>query len=125
MKIIQNIIKRPISVIMVYIGFMIFGLIALYKLEIDILPPIQYPELSIITLYEGASPTEIEELITKKIEETVGGVNGLKRIYSESIEGASLVRIVFTWDTDKLKGKSRSSKGIASTGCGKADCNKI
>ncbi|MFW5863045.1 MAG: efflux RND transporter permease subunit [Spirochaetota bacterium] len=93
-------IKRPITIIMFFAAGVIFGIIALGKMEIDLLPSIQYPEISVITLYRGAAPAEIEQLLTRPIEEAVNGVSGVKRIRSESIEGASLVAATFDWGTD-------------------------
>ena len=93
-------VKRPVAVIMIFSALCLFGVISLCNLQIDLLPPIQYPEISIITLYPGASPSEVEQLITKPIEEAVNSVPGVSRIRSESIEGASLVVATLQWGTD-------------------------
>ncbi len=90
-------VQRPVAVIMVFTAMILFGVISLFNLQMDLLPPIQYPEISVITLYPGASPTEIEQLITKPIEEAVNSVPGIKRIRSESIEGASLICATLQW----------------------------
>ena len=54
---------------MVYLAGMVFGAIALSKMEVDLLPRVEHPELSIITLYPGASPREVESLVTRPVEE--------------------------------------------------------
>ena len=91
-------IRRPITTLMVYIGVFLFGVISLNFLSRELFPPISYPQLSIVTPYENAAPEEIETLITKPIEEAVGGISGLREINSTSKEGLSLVIAEFGWN---------------------------
>jgi hydrophobic/amphiphilic exporter-1 (mainly G- bacteria), HAE1 family len=91
-------IRRPITTLMVYIGVFLFGIISLNLLSQELFPPISYPQLSIVTPYENAAPEEIETLITKPIEEAVGGISGLRKVTSTSKEGMSLVIAEFNWD---------------------------
>ncbi len=91
-------IKRPITTMMVYVGVFLFGIISLNLLSQELFPPISYPQLSIVTPYENAAPEEIETLITKPIEEAVGGISGLRKITSNSKEGLSLVVVEFGWN---------------------------
>lgn len=91
-------IRRPITTLMVYIGVFLFGVISLNLLSQELFPPISYPQLSIVTPYENAAPEEIETLITKPIEEAVGGISGLRKITSASKEGLSLVIAEFGWN---------------------------
>jgi HAE1 family hydrophobic/amphiphilic exporter-1 len=83
---------------MVYIGVFLFGVISLSLLAQELFPPISYPQLSIITPYENAAPEEIETLITKPIEEAVGGIAGLRLVTSTSKEGLSIVVAEFSWN---------------------------
>lgn len=92
--------QRPVTVIMIFNALCLFGIISLHNLTMDLLPPVQYPEISIITLYPGAAPSEIEQLITRPIEEAVNSVAGVTRISSESIEGASLVVATLQWGSN-------------------------
>jgi len=91
-------IRRPVSVLMFYAGVLMFGFISLSFLRQELFPPITYPKLSIVTNYENAAPEEIENLITKPIEEAVGSTAGLKSISSVSREGLSVVVAEFGWD---------------------------
>lgn len=91
-------IRRPITTLMVYIGVFLFGAISFSLLSRDLFPPISYPQLSIVTSYENAAPEEIETLITKPIEEAVGGISGLRKVTSTSKEGLSLVAVEFGWN---------------------------
>jgi len=91
-------IRRPITTLMFYVGVFLFGMISLYLLKQELFPPISYPQLSIVTPYENAAPEEIETLITKPIEEAVGGISGLRKVTSTSKEGLSLVMVEFNWN---------------------------
>jgi hydrophobic/amphiphilic exporter-1 (mainly G- bacteria), HAE1 family len=92
-------VRRPIMSIMAALIIIIIGLISLWRLSIDLMPDITYPTLSISTVYRNASPEEIEELITRPLEEAVSAVPGVERVTSFSSEGQSSVRVTFTWGT--------------------------
>lgn len=97
MKIIDFSIKRPVTVSMVAVAVIIFGLVSAYRLPISLLPAISYPALTIETKYRGAAPAEVENLITKPVEEAVGVVSGIQRIVSRSKAGLSQVVLEFGW----------------------------
>lgn len=85
---------------MVYLGVVLLGVIAWFRLPQELFPPITYPQLTIVTRYKDAAPEEIELLVTKPIEEVAGTVSGLRRISSISKEEISLVIAEFNWDTN-------------------------
>jgi HAE1 family hydrophobic/amphiphilic exporter-1 len=85
---------------MFFSALVLFGIIASFKIKIDLLPPIEYPEVSVITLYGGAAPKEIENLVSRPIEEIISTVPGVRSVRSESIEGASLVVASLNWGAD-------------------------
>lgn len=93
-------IRRPIFVIMVSLIVIIMGTVALLKLPVDMMPDITFPALTIMSEYEDASPEEVEELLTRPIEESISSVQGVKEIRSSSSEGRSTVRVSFEWDID-------------------------
>jgi len=93
-------VRRPVLVVMVSLIVIVLGGISLSRLPIDLMPDITYPTLSISTGYENASPEEVEEMITRPIEEAVGAVPGVEEVTSVSAEGRSTVRATFTWGTD-------------------------
>lgn len=82
------------------IAICLAGVISISKLRVQLLPDIEFPKLTIVTAYPGASPSEVEKLVTKYIEESVNTVSGVKDIKSESIEGMSLITTSFSWNTD-------------------------
>lgn len=93
-------VKRPIFISMVSCIVMILGGVALSYLPIDLMPDITYPSVTIVTTYEDASPEEVEELISKKIESSLSAVSGVKEIFSTSGEGSSNVTVSFNWGTN-------------------------
>ncbi|WP_223787858.1 efflux RND transporter permease subunit [Marinicella meishanensis] len=92
--------NRRVTVAMLAFGVFIFGLIALFKMPVTLLPSLEYPTLTIRTEYENTGPEEMELLITKPLEESVGVVKGLNKIYSTSTTGRSDVKLQFHWDAD-------------------------
>jgi HAE1 family hydrophobic/amphiphilic exporter-1 len=78
----------------------LLGGISLTRLPVDLLPDVTYPTVSVRVGYPGVGPQEIEQLITRPIEQAVGAVAGLEQINSTSQEGSSVVRLSFAWGTD-------------------------
>ena len=93
-------VKRPIFISMISCIVLILGGVALSYLPVDLMPDITYPGVTIITTYEDASPEEVEELISKRIERSLSAVSGVKEITSTSGEGSSNVTVSFNWGTD-------------------------
>ena len=100
MRISRFAVHRPIFTIMVVLIAVILGIISLIRLPVDLMPDISYPTLSISCDYENASPEEIEELITRPIEEAMSAVPGAEEVSSISMEGRGTVRVTFSWGTD-------------------------
>ncbi len=100
MRISRFAVHRPIFTIMVVLIAVILGVISLIRLPVDLMPDISYPTLSISCNYENASPEEIEELITRPIEEAMSAVPGAEEVSSISMEGRGTVRVTFSWGTD-------------------------
>ncbi len=81
-------------------AIMLFGMVGFSRLAVKLLPDLSYPSVTIRTMYDGAAPVEVEQLISKPIEEAVGVVKGLRRIHSVSKSGLSDVVLEFEWGTD-------------------------
>ncbi|GAA5073023.1 efflux RND transporter permease subunit [Lysobacter panacisoli] len=92
--------RRRVTVMMVTLTFVLFGLIALGDLKVNLLPDLSYPTLTVRTEYTGAAPAEIETLISEPVEEAVGVVKGLRKLKSVSRTGQSDVVLEFAWGTD-------------------------
>ncbi|MBM3236330.1 efflux RND transporter permease subunit [Candidatus Poribacteria bacterium] len=93
-------IKRPITTFMVFIAIVIVGVFSLSRLSIDLMPDVEFPSLTVSTSYPGASPKEVETLITEPMERAVSTVQNIEEVRSTSSEGQSTVTVDFTWGTD-------------------------
>jgi HAE1 family hydrophobic/amphiphilic exporter-1 len=99
MKIAEISIRRPITVGMVTVAVIMFGIVAFGRLPLNLLPDISYPTLTVETKYPQAAPNEVENLVSKPIEEAVAVVSGGQRLYSRSRAGVSEVTMEFGWNT--------------------------
>ncbi len=100
MKVSRFSVHRPIFTIMVVLIVVLLGTVSLLRLPIDLMPDISYPTLSISCSYENAGPEEIEELITRPLEQALSAVPGVEELTSISAEGQGTVRVTFSWGTD-------------------------
>jgi len=88
-------IKRPVATTMTFLIIIILGIAGFRYLPVDLLPPIEYPQLTIATDYPNVGPEEIEKIITQPIENAIAGVPGVERVRSSSEEGDSRVTLEF------------------------------
>ena len=93
-------VYHPIFTVMIMLIVILLGAISFSRLPIDLLPDVSFPTLSISTSYSNASPEEMEELITRPVEEAMAAVPGVEEVSSVSSEGSSSVRVLFAWGTD-------------------------
>ncbi len=93
-------IDRPILTTMVLLVFMIFGYIAFRGMNMNQIPEVNIPFVTISTIYPGAGPKEIETQISKRIEDVVATVSQIKRIESYSLDGVSIVMLEFDLNKD-------------------------
>ena len=93
-------IHRPITMFMLSGVIILIGFIALMRLPVDLMPDVSYPSITVRVGYAGVGPLEIEELITRPLEQALSAVAGLERIESNSQEGSSRVTLNFAWGTD-------------------------
>ncbi len=93
-------VHRPVTTTMVMIAILVFGVVALTRLPVALLPDLSYPSVTIRTEYVDAAPSEVEELITRPVEELVGAVPGVLQVESVSREGLSEVVLDFGWGTN-------------------------
>ncbi len=100
MNIYKTAVNNPITTILVFIAVALFGIFSLVKLPIDFMPRIDTPYIMVITAYPGASAEDIEENISKPMENALNGVDNLKHISSKSKENISTVFLQFEYGTD-------------------------
>ncbi len=98
-RLIAGAVIRPVTTSMVTIAILLFGWVALSRLPVELLPDLSYPTITVETAFPDAAPVEVEELITRPVEERVGAVPGVVRVESSSREGVSEVVLDFAWGT--------------------------
>lgn len=100
MPITETSINRPIATTMVFLIIITVGILGFRYLPVDLLPPIEYPQLTVNTEYPNVGPEEIEKIITEPIENALAGVPGVERVRSNSEEGRSRVTLEFAQSVD-------------------------
>lgn len=100
MPITETSIKRPIATSMIFLIIITLGVIGFRFLPVDLLPPIEYPQLTVATGYPNVGPAEMEQIITEPIENALAGVPGVERVRSNSSEGNSRVTLEFAQSVD-------------------------
>ncbi|HDI82404.1 MAG TPA: efflux RND transporter permease subunit, partial [candidate division WOR-3 bacterium] len=97
---IKGAVSRPIFTAVVFVILLIIGGVSFKNLPVDIYPDIELPQISVLTLYPGASSENVEKLITKPLEDVLGNIQNLKEINSTSMENVSVVTLTFEYGTD-------------------------
>ncbi|HSQ63183.1 MAG TPA: efflux RND transporter permease subunit [Polyangiaceae bacterium] len=93
-------IKRPVFMTMVTLALMVFGFLGLSRLGTDLFPDVSLPVVAVTIVYPGASPGEVETLVSKPLEDSVVSLNGLDRVRTISREGVSTTLVIFTLGVD-------------------------
>lgn len=99
-RLIEIATERRVTVVMFTVAIVLFGLVSLSRLSVNLLPDISYPTVTIRTELTGAAPIEVENLLTKPIEEAVGVIRNVRLVRSVSRSGQSDVTLEFVWGTD-------------------------
>lgn len=94
---------RPVANLVVFLALVVFGFFSLRQLPVELMPELTYPTLTVRTEYDGTAPQEVENEISRPLEEALGVVPGLSRIKSISRSGVSDVVMEFVWGTDMDK----------------------
>ncbi len=93
-------IGNPVLATMMMAAFIVLGLFSYQRLRVDQFPDVTFPVVVVQTDYPGASPETVESDITRKVEESVNTINGIKNLFSRSYEGSSVVIIEFDLTID-------------------------
>ena len=105
------ILRRPVSTFLAVLSLLFFGFIAFTTMKMELLPDMNFPYMIVSTVYPGASPEDIDELVSKPIEEEVSLLSDVEEVQSRSLENVSMVIIRYRYGTnmdrayDKLKKK--------------------
>lgn len=93
-------IRRPLTMLMIILGLVVIGYRSFTLLQVDRFPKIDLPYVTVVTVFPGASPEDVEELVVKPIEDTVAGISGIDRITAQANEGYGVVVLAFVEGTD-------------------------
>ncbi len=93
-------VDRPVAILMVFLATVVFGFFSFLRLPVSLMPELSYPTLTVRTEYPGAAPEEVENDISRPVEEALGVVGGLRRISSISRAGVSDVVLEFSWGVE-------------------------
>lgn len=100
MKLPHNSVKRPTTTLMIFIAVILFGVVAIKMLPRDVLPEIEFPTLTVITVYPGASAEVVEDQVTRPMETILAATENLRTIQSVSKENVSFITMRFNWGID-------------------------
>jgi HAE1 family hydrophobic/amphiphilic exporter-1 len=93
-------IHRPVTMFMLSGVIILLGWISFVRLPVDLMPDVSFPSITVRVSYAGVGPLEMEELVTRPLEQQLSAVSGLERLESTSSEGSSRVTLNFAWGTD-------------------------
>ncbi len=93
-------VDRPVTITMIVLIIVVIGLMSLSRIGLDMMPDVDFPTVSVVTRYDGASSEDIEKLVTRLVEGQVASVNGVSNVKSISREDQSFVLVSFEWGTD-------------------------
>ena len=100
MKLPHNSVKRPTTTLMLFIAVILFGIVAINMLPRDVLPEIEFPTLTVVTVYPGASAEVVEDQVTRPLETVLAATENLRSIQSVSKENVSFITMRFNWGVD-------------------------
>lgn len=93
-------VRRGVTFAMAYLMLIGFGLFSLSRLQLDLYPDITFPTIVVITTYTGASPEDMETLVSRPIEDAVSAAKDVEEVRSTSRQGVSFVEVKFDWGKD-------------------------
>lgn len=103
MGITKFVLKRPITAVLAVLCLLVFGLSSVFSAKMELTPEMNFPMLLVTSTYVGASPEDVNDLVTKPIEESVGTLSGIKNVQSSSQQNISIVYMEYNYGTDMNK----------------------
>ncbi len=93
-------IKRPITTLMILVSLVVLGLVAMFRLPLGFVPDVTRPYLFVQIPYPNATPEQVERLVVRPMEETLGSVKGVQNMWSNCDRDGGMVRLEFDWNRD-------------------------
>lgn len=115
MSLYSTAVKKPVTTIMISIGVIILGIYSYMQLPLDYFPKMDPPYISVITYYPGANAADVEQNITRKLEDGFGSLSNLKKMTSTSKDNISVVMLEYQWgaNLDEATNEVRDAVGLA------------
>lgn len=113
MSLTNTVVRRPTTIIIIYILLTVLALVVYPNLSVELFPEMDLPMVIVYSSYRGASPETMESRVTKLIESAVSNVGGIKKISSTSSEGISMVMLEFAYGTDLDKASQSINDNIS------------
>ena len=104
---VKTALKKPVSVIVIFTGLLLFSIIAIRKIPIDIFPRLNLPTIYVIESYGGMSPQQMEGFFSTRLQDQFLYVNGIKNIESKNIQGLTLIKLSFYESTDMAEASAQ------------------
>ena len=114
MKISDLSVRRPITVIVLFMVIAILGFLGYSSLQAELMPKFTPPSMNVQVVYPGASPSEVENSLTRKLEDALSSLQGVESMRSYSFESMSMVFVSFTYGTDIDKAMTDAQNKISS-----------
>ena len=114
MRITRFVLKRPVTVLMALLCLIVFGISSVFNATLEQMPDMDQPMMIIMANYSGASPEDMDELVTQPIEDQVSTLEGVKSMSSTTSEGRSMIMLEYDYDTDMDEAYSDLTKSLNS-----------
>jgi HAE1 family hydrophobic/amphiphilic exporter-1 len=93
-------VRRPVTNLMIFSGIIVIALYSVMNLGVDLMPEIEPPAITVLSVYPGANPEDVETKVTEPLENQLATTPGLDKIYARCLEGLSLITLKFNWGTN-------------------------
>ena len=114
MGVTRFVLKRPVTVLMALLCLIVFGISSVFNATLEQMPDMDQPMMIIMANYSGASPEDMDELVTQPIEDQVSTLEGVKSMSSTTSEGRSMIMLEYDYDTDMDEAYSNLTKSLNS-----------
>lgn len=102
----RSVLKRPVTTVLAVLCLIVFGITSVFSSKLELTPEMEMPMMVVFAIYPGANPEDVDELVTKPIEDEIGTLNGIKSVNSYSNENMSIVLLQYEYGTDMDKAYS-------------------
>src|SRR6516225_2442638 len=104
---VRTALKRPITILVIFIGLLLFSVVAIKTIPVDIFPKLNLPTIYVIEQYGGMSPKQMEGFFATRMQDQFLYINGVKNIESKNVQGLSLIRLTFYENTNMAEASAQ------------------